>query len=108
MKFDEDTIQRVWEHARATNDQDPTQWRKDECGAWIKRADFGERDSEFGWKIEDTVPGTPADPDHLRPFHNANSFDIANRRAHCRVSADRREAGPRARLDRPRNSPIRG
>lgn len=103
MNLDEEAIQRIWERARATGDQDPMHWRKDRCGAWIKREHFGDADSEFGWKVEDTQPGQPGDAEGLHPFHHANSFDIANRRAHCRMTADRMEAAPGARLDQPRN-----
>ena len=35
MEFNNETVQGVWEKARATNDTDPNEWRKDECGAWI-------------------------------------------------------------------------
>lgn len=103
MKLDDETIQRVWERARGTGDQDPTHWRKDECGAWINREHFDDGRSEFGWKIADTQAGRAGDPEQLRPFHHANSFDIANGRAQCRVTADRTDAAPGAQLDQPRN-----
>jgi hypothetical protein len=52
MEFNNETVQGVWEKARATNDEDPNEWREDECGAWIKYDQYGHQTSDFGWKIE--------------------------------------------------------
>jgi hypothetical protein len=45
-------IERVWNRGlpTITLDSDPEIWRKDHCGAWIKRAEFGKH-SQFGWEI---------------------------------------------------------
>lgn len=106
MEFDEPTIERVWERARASGEQDPLEWRRDECGAWIRRELYGDFSSDFGWKIEATRPGKLTDLENLRPFQHANSYDVANHRAHCRVTADREETSPVAQLDQPRNRPV--
>ena len=55
MAFSEEMIQQVWERARVSADREPTVWREDQCGAWIRREHYGRADSEFGWKIE-SVP----------------------------------------------------
>jgi len=44
--------QEVWERGMAGEGHDPSEWRKDICGAWIKRSHYGKRDSEFGWEID--------------------------------------------------------
>jgi len=103
MEFNDETVQGVWEKARATNDKDPTDWRKDECGAWIYRSHYGNQVSEFGWKIENVTPGEQSELENLRPFQHENSFDKATGQPHCRVTADREGLAPTARIDTPRN-----
>ena len=103
MEFNEETVQGAWEKGRATNDQDSTEWRKDECGAWIRRNLYGNQVSEFGWKIENVAPGKPQAIENLRPYQHENSFDKATGQRHCRVTADREGLPPTASIDRPRN-----
>ena len=103
MEFDNKTVQSVWEKARATNDQDPDEWRKDECGAWIKHDQYGNPASEFGWKIETIMPGEHHALENLRPYQHENSFKMATGQPHCRVTADREGLRPTASIGTPRN-----
>lgn len=103
MELSETVIQAVWEKARGKPDRDTSVWRQDECGAWLQRDQYGNERSEFGWKIENVVPGSADEPGNLQPFHCSNSFDIANGRPHCRVTADRKGLGPEQYVDQPRN-----
>ena len=103
MKFDEKTVQTVWEKGRALNDKDSTEWRKDECGAWINHNQYGNEASEFGWKIEHIAPGAPQTAENLRPYQHENAFNQAAGQSHCRVTADREGVPPTARIDKPRN-----
>ncbi len=89
MKLSEQIIQQVWDKARAYTEIDPALWREDECGAWIKRADYGKTDSEFGWHIVNVSPGAPDIPENLRPLHHRNGYDVANHKPKRRVTADR-------------------
>ena len=56
MAYSEDLIQKVWEKARAMPDHDPTEWRQDECGAWLRRQAYRHEKSEHGWTIVNTSP----------------------------------------------------
>ena len=103
MTFDEETIQAVWEKGRATLERDATLWREDECGAWMNRNEYGNPEAEFGWRIVTVVAGMATTVEHLRPFHSANGFDIANGRPHCRVTADRVGLTPVQHADTPHN-----
>ncbi len=103
---DEDTIRTVWQRGRASGEYPADTWRQDECGAWMRRSQYGEATAEFGWKIERVAPGGAKDADALRPFHVANSYDIANGRPHCRITADRTGLTATARTDEPRNRPL--
>lgn len=89
MGYSEQIIQQVWERGRASGQIDSNEWREDECGAWMKRADYGRSDSDFGWRIVNVTPGAPDTLENLRPFNNANGYDRANHGAMCRFTADR-------------------
>ncbi len=103
MEFDNETVQSVWEKARATNDQNPDEWRKDECGAWIKFDQYGHQASEYGWKIESIKAGDQQKVENLRPFQHENSYVLATGQARCRITADREGISPTASIDTPRN-----
>jgi hypothetical protein len=105
MEFDEKAVQAVWEKGRTLNNTDSTEWRKDECGAWIKRNQYGNQASEFGWKIEPIAPGNPQTPENLRPYQHENTFNTASGQQQCRVTADREGVPPTASIDKPRNKP---
>lgn len=104
MELSEETVQAVWEKARAGLERDTNEWRQDQCGAWLRRDHYNSSDSEFGWKIENLVPGGEPVADNLQPFHRENTYDIANGRPHCRVTADRKGLAPEQYVDEPRNT----
>jgi hypothetical protein len=106
MQFSDAVVQAVWEKARGMTDRDPTEWRQDRCGAWLHRHQYGNVNSEYGWKIENIVAGGMDEVDNLQPFHWNNGFDIANGRPRCRVSADRAGLAPGQLVDVPRNSGV--
>lgn len=67
--FSENTIQKVWEKGRTVPNYDPRDVRKDQCGAYIKRTDYGNRNSDYGWEI-----------DHIKPVSQGGTDDISNLR----------------------------
>jgi hypothetical protein len=89
MSYSETVVQQVWGKARAYTEIDSGTWREDECGAWIRREEYGRTDSEFGWKIVNVSSGGADTPKNLRPLHYLNDYDIANRKHICRMAADR-------------------
>lgn len=103
MAFSDEIIGRVWQKARALNEFPGEIWRRDECGAWIRRDQFGLKDAEFGWKIENISAGGPDELENLRPFHHANGYDRANRRARCRITADQSGMQVMEHIREPRN-----
>jgi hypothetical protein len=88
MVFSDELIEKVWQKARATSKLSSETWRQDECGAWMRRDHYGLDRSEFSWKIENISLGGPDTLENLRPFHRANVYDHANRRATCHITAD--------------------
>jgi hypothetical protein len=106
MELSEELVQQVWENARATSDQDPRHWRKDECGAWMRREHYGHTYSEFDWKIDNASIGGADVAENLRAFHHANSYDRAERRPHCHVTADMAHVPTPERVLEPRNRKV--
>lgn len=51
--YEKEVIESVWNFAEIVPGNDPDLWRKDESGNWIRRLDYGKRESEFGWEIFD-------------------------------------------------------
>ncbi len=51
--YDLEVVRRVWSLAQVIPGNDPEVWRKDEFGAWIHRADYRNRHSDYGWEIAD-------------------------------------------------------
>ena len=75
MRFPEDIVWQVWSAAYVTTITDALHWRKDECGAWIKRTDYNNEKSEYGWVIDHIVPESQGGTDdiaNLRPLQWEN------------------------------------
>ena len=62
----------VWEKGFATLGYDAAMFRKDKYGALMKRSEYGNRESPYGWEIDHIVPeskGGGSDMDNLRPLN---------------------------------------
>lgn len=67
---------RVWEHANKINGYDPSIWRKDFAGAWIRRDSYNCQ-SKYGWTVETMVPleyGGKFQLDNLEAVHWQNAL----------------------------------
>lgn len=74
--FTQEIIDYVWEKANVDVVNNPDEFRKDKCGAWIRKADYGNTDSEYGWEIDHSKPieaGGTDDPENLQPLHWKNN-----------------------------------
>ena len=50
--FLEETIQSVWEKGEIVANYDANRFRKDQCGAWMRRFGYGDKNSMLGWGID--------------------------------------------------------
>ena len=74
--FDESTINAVWRKGQAVSGYDPDQYRKDLCGAWMSKSQYGDRDASMGWEIDHIVPrshGGGDDLNNLQPLQWENN-----------------------------------
>lgn len=90
MSITEDMIQRVWGKGIVDNYNSPDKWRKDQCGAWIHKNDYGNRGSKFGWEVDHITPeskGGSDDLSNLRPLQWENNANKQDGRLTCPVKA---------------------
>lgn len=65
--FTEFDIQIVWEKGSVIPSLDSNIYRKDKCGAIIKRSEYGNTQSKYGWEI-----------DHMKPLAKYGTDDLFN------------------------------
>lgn len=76
MMFTNEVVQAVWEKAVVVEGYDSSVIRKDACGAWILRGQYGMRDAEYGWEIDHVFPESMGGGDdliNLRAMHWENN-----------------------------------
>lgn len=97
MSFSEEVIQQVWEKGRVVSGNDPNVWRKDDCNAWMRRQDYGNRDSQYGWEIDHIKPISEGGTDglsNLRPLQWQNNAHKQDGKSGCAVTASGTENVP--------------
>lgn len=65
--FSEAEINAVWEKGTPIIGEDSKVYRKDKCGAKIKRNEYGNVNSKLGWEI-----------DHIKPLAAGGTDDLYN------------------------------
>lgn len=74
--MDSSLINQIWEKAKTVESFDASMIRKDCCGAWILKSEFGNRNSKFGWEIDHVYPVSKGGDDtvmNLRPMQWENN-----------------------------------
>lgn len=74
--FDPAIVEAVWRKGQVVAGNNPAVFRKDVCGAWMKRSDHGNTNSKYGWEVDHLVPVARAGSDdvwNLQPLHWQNN-----------------------------------
>lgn len=58
-------VQAVWQKGQIVPGDDPSVWRKDVCGAWIRRDSHGDTSSQYGWEVDHVLPVARGGGDEL-------------------------------------------
>ncbi len=87
MTFSDEEIQATWEKGEPIPPNDPNTFRKDKCGAWIARNQYGNRNSQFGWEIDHVDPDGGDDLRNLRPLQWENNAGKQDGPLKCVISA---------------------
>jgi hypothetical protein len=65
--FDSAVVEAVWRKGQVVPNYDAGLYRKDACGAWMTRSEYGNTNSGYGWEI-----------DHAQPVSRGGSDNLAN------------------------------
>jgi hypothetical protein len=73
MAWTDEQIQNVWNKGHPVSNNDSAIWRQDDCGAWIRRSDYGNRNSKYGWEVDHINPARGDNLSNLRPLQWKNN-----------------------------------
>lgn len=87
MSYLEEDVQAVWEKGEEIPPNDPDEFRKDACGAWMARNQYGDRSSQYGWEIDHIDPDGGDDLSNLRPLQWRNNAHRQDDPLTCAVTS---------------------
>ena len=95
--FDEKIISDVWAKGKVVGSNNPDEYRKDECGAWMYFSHYSNRNSQYGWEIDhiefvDRVASK--DLNNLRPLQWQNNACKGSGELACIVTSNKANNGP--------------
>tara|TARA_B110000438_G_scaffold150255_1_gene144468 strand:- start:447 stop:848 length:402 start_codon:yes stop_codon:yes gene_type:complete len=97
MPFDEKIIRDVWAKGEVVGSNNPDEYRKDECGAWMYFSHYSNRNSQYGWEIDHIEfkdHATSKDLNNLRPLQWQNYACKGSGELACIVTANKENNGP--------------
>ncbi|KDA02582.1 hypothetical protein HOC_10189 [Hyphomonas oceanitis SCH89] len=69
----------VWLKGHEIAGYPPHAWRRDDFGYAMRFADYGDRNSDYGWEIDHRIPSALGGPNMLinkRPLHWRNNVQL--------------------------------
>lgn len=65
--FAQTTVGAIWSKGRSIDGYDSNNWRYDMCGKPMKRSEYSNTNSDYGWEV-----------DHEKPVARGGSDDLSN------------------------------
>lgn len=85
-QFNDEIIQKVWAKGRIIQNYDSKIYRQDECTAWMKFEEYGNRNSILGWEIDHTDCNRNNNKfENLRPLQWKNNLDKSDGKLKCNI-----------------------
>ncbi len=88
--IDETVVQSVWQKGAIVPSYDPSVYRKDQCGAWMQRTQYGNRNSPYGWEVHHITAISRGGSDgvsNLQPLQWRNNLATGDGGLRCAVTA---------------------
>ncbi len=87
MGHSEEFKNQIWKQGSVVSNENASMWRKDQCGAWIQYSEHGNRNSQFGWEIDQITPDGGYTESNCRPLQWKNNLDKRDGNLKCRIKA---------------------
>ncbi|RLA48080.1 MAG: HNH endonuclease [Gammaproteobacteria bacterium] len=81
----------AWNKAKTVGENDSKVWRQDDCDAWIKWSEYGNRDSQYGWEMDHITSqdhGGGDEDSNLRALRWENNVSKGEGRLKCAVTSN--------------------
>ncbi len=86
--FDDETKNKIWSKGEKIYPNDPSNWRKDQCEAYINWKQYGNRDSDYGWEIDHIdCDRNNNELSNLRPLQWKNNLDKGDGKLKCNITS---------------------
>jgi len=84
--MNEEIKKNVWNKGQIVQNNNQEIWRKDQCDAWIKYNEYGNRNSDYGWEIDHIDCNTDNNSlSNLRPLQWKNNLDKSDGKLKCKI-----------------------